>query len=128
MENYELKLLKSFPNGFVNYIGEFIAEKKTNQYFNLGSCKDEFEVKCKVLEWLSRSACKAEPYKTVSKNDELHNYMLNGINRFLDTQFTIQDMETIYQYLGNQINRKRTERFIISGYDLKIFDEATEKE
>lgn len=118
-----LKLLKSFKGSFVNESGEFIANHKANSYFNLGTCKDELEVKCKVLEWLSRDAFKTEPFRTKKQNEAFHTAMMDGINRYLETNFTQDDMSLIYQELGNQVNRENTMRFIESGYDHKVLEE-----
>lgn len=117
-----LNLLRCFRGSFVNSCGEFIANDKANSYFTLANCKDEMEVKCKILEWLSRDSFKAEPFSTRKKNEEFHITLLNGINQFLMTDFSLKDMELIYQELGNQINRARTIKFIESGYDLKVLD------
>lgn len=118
-----LKLFSCFPNSTINYNGEFIAEVKTNQYFNLQSCSTEKDVQCKVLEWLSRSACKTEPYRSEKKNNELHKFMRDGINQFLGTDFSEEDMEKIYTHLGNAVNRMKTVAFIDSGYDMKVLEE-----
>ena len=48
--------------------------------------------------------------------------MLDGINMFLHTNFSFDDMETIYTYLGNACNHERTLKFVRSGYDMAIFD------
>lgn len=121
MQDYELKLLNSFPNSFINHNGEFIAHKFSNTYFILRGC-DETDVKCKVLEWLSRAAFKATPYRTKKSNEQFHAFMLEGINRFLGTSFSEDDMETIYTYLGNGINHDATEQFVlIAGYDMEFF-------
>lgn len=124
MNDYELKLLQSFPRSFVNHNGEFIADLKTNQYFNLVDVENEFQCSCKVLEWLSRSASKGEPYRTHLKNREYQDKMLRGINAFLGTEFSHEDMELIYQGLGNGINRKRTEDFIRTAYCFEVLKEG----
>ena len=120
MTDYELKLLKAFPKSFINHLGEFIGSLKENPYFCLADCKNELDVKCKVLEWFSRPACKTQYYKTTKRNEEYHKYMLDGINRFLETDFSLEDMEIIYEKLGNEINHGLTLKFIESGYDLKV--------
>ena len=43
------KLMDCFPGSIINHNGEFIAMVKENEYFILESCKDEREIKCKVL-------------------------------------------------------------------------------
>ena len=118
-----LQLAKCFPRSFVNGCGEFIAHAKANQYFNLANCETELDVKCKVLEWFSRGAYKSEPFDSDRQNQKLHEFMLSGINKFLGTQFTEDDMETIYTYLGNCCNHSLTVEFVNSGYDMAVIAE-----
>lgn len=121
------ELYKCFPRSFVNENGEFIAHTKANQYFNLSNCDTEFDVKCKVLEWFSRGAYKSEPFESDRQNQKLHEFMLSGINRFLGTQFTEDDMETIYTYLGNCCNHALTVEFVNSGYDMAVLAERSSR-
>ena len=121
------ELIQAFPNSFINRHGEFIAHDKGNSYFILKTCKDEEEVKCKVLEWFSRDAFKSEPFCTDKKNDEYHKFMLNGINKFLGTSFTERDMPPIYCKLGNNVNRKLCIEFIRSGYNMNVLDSEVEE-
>ena len=74
------KLLAVFPKSFVNAHGEFIAHNTANEYFILKNCETELDVKCKVLEWLSRGAYKTEPFRTRKKNQEFSEFMFDGIN------------------------------------------------
>lgn len=117
-------LMDCFPGSIINGSGEFIAHIKANEYFILHNCETKIDVKCKVLEWLSRAAYKTEPYNTKKSNDTFHKFMLDGINRFLQTDFTPEDICEIYTCLGNAINHKKTIRFIESGYDLAILQEG----
>ena len=119
-------LLKSFPGSFLNQYGEFIAHREANEYLQLSKCKDDLEVKCKVLEWLSRAAYKTEPYKSKKKNEKFNDFMLRGINKFLNTDFDKYNMMTIYQELGNQVNRELTIKFINSNYDMAVLQESEE--
>lgn len=124
MDKWEIskKLMSCFPNSFINYQGEFIAHREANEYFILDNCKDELEVKCKVLAWFSRGAHKTAPFGT-RKNKEFHKFMLDGINAFLDANFTEDDMDLIYTYLGNDCNRKLCVKFIESDYDMNVLKE-----
>ncbi len=124
MDKFDIakRLMRCFPGSFINYLGEFIAHPEANQYFILDNCKDELEVKCKVLAWFSRGAYKTAPFG-VRKNKELHRFMLNGINTFLGTSFSEEDMDLIYTYLGNDVNRNLCVEFIESGYDMEILRE-----
>lgn len=120
MTDTELKLLKSFPGSFISCHGEFIAHNKANEYFILRNCKDDFEIKCKVLEWLSRAAYKTEPYQQRKKNKEFHLFMRGGINDFIGVDFSEADIELIYTKLGNNCNRPLCEKFVESGYDMEV--------
>lgn len=120
-----INLMKSFPQSLINYNCEFIADLKTNQWFRLNDCYSELDIKCKVLEWLSRAACKTE-YGCYSKkkNRELQTKMRNCINEYLGTSFTAEDMRQIYSCLGNACNHEKTIQFINSGYDMSVLEEG----
>lgn len=117
------ELMDCFPNSVINHNAEFIAHIKSNTYFVLKDCENETDVKCKVLEWLSRAAYKTEPYSAKRSNDEFHRFILCGVNQFLETDFTEEDMEQIYTYLGNRCNHAKTLKFIESGYDMSVLKE-----
>lgn len=121
----KLFLLSAFPESFINERYEFIAHKKTNQYICLLNCTNIIDIKCKVLEWFSRPASKGKPYNQEWRNRKFREFMLNGINEFLHTDFTEDDMKIIYQYLGNAIDHEKTIRFIESGYDLSVLEDNT---
>ena len=78
MDNVVFDLMRCFSGSFINRNGEIIVHEKANQYFNLANCNDNLDIKCKVLEWLSRGAYKTEPYGNKKKNVEFNNFMLNG--------------------------------------------------
>lgn len=109
------RLKEAFPQSFLNMRLEFIAHIKRNSYFLMKDVKTETELKCKVLEWLSREACKGGGPKD-------QKYHLDGINCFLGTKFTHEEIEEVYTWLGNSVNRDLTLAFIKSGYDMKIFE------
>lgn len=115
-----LRLLWDFEGSFFNERDEFIAHKYSNTYFIFGNCETEEDVNCKVLEWLSRAASKGIPYNQEWRNRKFRQFMLDGINQYLHTNFSFEDMTTIYTYLGNACNHERTLKFIRSGYDITI--------
>lgn len=117
------RLAHAFPDSVINGNFEFIAHVEANEYFISRDCKTELDIKCKVLEWLSRGAHKTCPFNSNIKNERFHNFMLNGINDFLGTDFTEDDMETIYTYLGNRCNHALTVEFVESGYDMAVLVE-----
>ena len=117
-----IKLIDSFPDSFVNQNDEFIAHQRSNQYICLGNCETELDIKCKVLEWFSRPAHKTAPYRQEWRNNQFHEFMRAGVNEFLGTEFTEQDMSNIYDALGNAINHNLAIKFINSGYDLSVLN------
>lgn len=112
-ENIRHRFFEAFPKFFINHNLEAIVHPRRNTYFLLTDVHTEMDLNAKVLEWLSREAA-----KSVSK--ESQKYHLEGINRFLGTNFSQGEIREIYTYLGNRCNHKKTMRFIESGYDLTV--------
>lgn len=117
-----LRLLKCFPNSFVNTNGDFIVSLKTQSYFILSNCNSLLELRCKVLNYLSRDAIKAIPYKREINNEKYRDSILKGINTFLGTSFSTEEMTRIYTKLGGGIKEELTKRFIESNYDLSLLE------
>lgn len=115
-----MRLTECFPNGFLNINGEFIAHRYANEYFILKDCETEDDVKFKILAWFSRAAHKTQPYNSEKSNDKFHKFMLEGINKFLGTEFTEDDMAVIYDHFGNGINKKECYEFIKQKYDMSM--------
>lgn len=114
-DNAEIRqrLTAAFPLLFVNRQNELIINPKRNTYFRLDGVESERDLKANIIEWLSREAA-----KSIYRWSQL--YHLNGINSFLGTDFSQEEMYEIYTYLGNGVNHAKTLRFIDSGYDLSI--------
>lgn len=121
--NIVQRLMRAFPNSFVNANGEIIVHRDANEYFLFRTCKTELDVQCKVLEWLSRGAYKTSPFPSERKNRKFQDFMLNGINKYLETDFTRDDMDLIYTYLGNACNHDLTVKFVESGYIMALLKE-----
>lgn len=107
------RLFDAFPDAYINRRMEFIAYPRQNSYFLLGGVETERDLKAKILEWLSREAAKGYSWQS-------RRYHRNGINLFLGTSFTEEQMMEIYTYLGNRCNHAKTLRFIDSGYDMTV--------
>lgn len=121
MVNTEImhQLFAAFPEAYINRNLEFIVLPKVNTYFRLEDCYTRRDVEAKLLEWLSRAAHKTLFYKSGKANDKVYKYHLDGINKFIGTNFTKEDMEIIYTYLGNACNHKKTMEFLKS-YDMEV--------
>lgn len=117
-----LKLFDSFPNAIINRHLEFIADSnpRVNSYFSLHNCETETDVIAKLLEWLSRDAYKSKHFRVEKRNAQVHQYHLDGINRFCGTNFSREDMKLVYSWLGNGVDHEKTLAFIRSGYDMEM--------
>ena len=123
MQEARQALCSAFPKSFINEKDEFIAEERSNQYFILSDCEYPEDIDCKVLEWLSRAASKGAPFNQEWRNRKFRKFMLDGINNFLDTSFSEEEMEEIYTYLENACNHMKTKQFVESGFDMKVLKE-----
>lgn len=123
MQEARQALREAFPGSYINAKHEFIAEARSNQYFMLNDCEYPEDIECKVLEWLSRAASKGAPFNQEWRNCRFRKFMLDGMNNFLDTSFSEEEMGEIYTYLGNACNHRKTKQFVESGFDMKVLKE-----
>lgn len=101
------------PKWFVNHNNELIIEPKNNIYFLLEDIKTDLDLKCKIIAWLSRPA-----HKGISVYWQVR---IRGIfNEYLDKEFSKDEIEQIYCYLGNDCNRPKCIKFIESDYDFNV--------
>ena len=117
------QLMACWPYSYIYRNGEFIAHERSNTYLTFENCETLEDLQCKVLEWFSRAAHKTAPYYTEKSNKKYHQFMLDGINKFLGTAFSFEDMDLIYTYLGNAIHHNLTVQFVRSGYNMEVLRE-----
>lgn len=115
IKNFMHLVHRHSPNAFINPSFEVIIEPKNNIYFRLEDIETDLVLKCKVLAWLSRPSCKGV-------SDYWQKRMRNIFNESLGTDFTLNEIETIYTRLGNDINRNLSIKFIESNYDLSLLE------
>ncbi len=108
------RLFRAFPGSFINSNLEFIADPETNQYFSLKDCETKEDIEVKILHWLSRAACKTQPYQSGVMNRKFHKKMQDCINTYLDTSFSESDFYDIYQKYGNGLNHEEALEFVRS--------------
>ena len=111
------KIQAAFPKSFVTMQNELIFSPRSNSCFRLKNVNDETQLKAKILEYLSRGAIKG----VSPKERKLH---FEGINKLLGTNFTPEEMETIYTYLGNGIKHNLCVKFVESGYNMAVIREG----
>lgn len=120
--NYVFEVMKQFPGSFINHNNELILIPKVNLYIRLEDVNTPTELKYKLLEWCSRDCSCALRYSQNWRNARYHDDVLARVNKCLGTNFTRDEMELIYERLGNRCNHKLTMKFVSSGYDMKILE------
>ncbi len=108
---------KHSPNCFISPLFELIVEPRNNIYFRLEDVETDLDMKCKVLAWLSRPSCK-------EVGEQCQKKMRAIFNEYLGTDFSVEQIEQIYTYLGNDCNREKTIKFIESHYDFNVLTET----
>lgn len=112
-------LLSSFPKSLITYDYKVMIDM--SNVFLLKDCQSPNEIKCKVLEYLSRwfSRVKEQPFRDEETNKKYRVHILQGINNFLGTHFSEDEMRKIYNCLGYNCNHQKTLDFINSNYNME---------
>ncbi len=112
--------MKHFKNSYINNNLEVILLPKTNGYFAIKNCRNEVDIKCKIIENISRDCFKTQHYSRLKDNKKMWQENLMALNNALKTDFSQQDIELIYNKLGNGINHKLTKKFVESDFNMEV--------
>lgn len=99
---------------------EVILIPKTNTYFSLEGVCSRRDVIAKLFMWCSRTIVKGQPFRNKKRNDMYREATKRALNYYLGTLFSDEDINLIYQRLGNGINQELTYIFIDSGFDMEV--------
>jgi hypothetical protein len=113
-------IMKHFKNSYINNNLEVILLPKTNGYFAIKNCRNEVDIKCKILENISRDCFKTQHYSKLKDNKKMWQENLIALNNALKTDFSQQDIELIYNKLGNGINHKLAKKFVESDFNMEV--------
>ena len=116
------KALRWFKGSYINHNNEIILIPKFNIYTLLDDVYSNEDFKVKLCEWFSRDCCCALRY---SQKKRLERYWIENTDAFnyiCGTDFSVEQMEYIYTYLGNGIRRDLAKKFVQSGFDLSVID------
>lgn len=122
MTDYVFYVMEQFKGSFINCNNELILIPKTNLYVCLHDVNTPTDLKFKLLEYCSRECTFVERYSQEWRNRRYQDDILLRINKCLGTNFTREEMELVYDVLGNGCNHELTERFVSSGYDMKLLE------
>lgn len=123
IKDFLIKIMSEFPHSFIKYYvyGEFeiTLDEQNALWFSLRGIESVLELKRRFISAISR-CYKTEPYRTFKRNIEWQQIHMVAFNKVLGTNFTEDDFEYIYTYLGNGCNKPIAIKFIESGYDLNV--------
>ncbi|WP_449453281.1 hypothetical protein [Streptococcus suis] len=120
----ELKILMGyFPKSYINHNFELILIPKTNVYFSVEGVQSRRDIIAKLLMWCTRTIAKGQLYKSKKRNELYKHVVKSALNGYLGTMFSDEDVDLIYQKLGNGINPELTYRFIDSGFDFEVLND-----
>lgn len=119
------KLLGLFPRSYINQNLEVILIPKTNTYFNLEGVGSRRDIIAKLLMWCTRTIAKGQPFRNKKRNNMYREATKRALNYYLETLFSDEDINLIYQRLGNGINQDLTYSFIDGDFDMEVLDDRT---
>ena len=114
------RIMKYFKNSYINSYLEVILLPKTNGYFAIKNCRNEVDIKCEIIENISRDCFKTQHYSRLKDNKKMWQENLIALNNALKTDFSQQDIELIYNKLGNGINHELTKKFVDSDFNVEV--------
>ena len=116
------KALKHLSGSFINHNNEIILIPKFNVYTLLDDVETDDDFKVKLCEWFSRDCCCALRYSYKKRLDQYYQENTDAFNFICGTNFTVEQMEYIYTYLGNGIKHELAKKFVKGGFDLSIIE------
>ena len=107
------KLRTIWDKSFINAKWELILEAKRNIFIVLKNYHTPKELKLNMLEYKSRPCVKGDSAKVL-------NNFRKKFNKYFDKDWSKEEIELIYQRLGNGVNHKLCEEFLDSNFNLKL--------
>ena len=114
--------MQIFPNSFINHNNEIILIPKFNVYTLLDDVETDEDFKVKLCEWLSRDCCCTLRYSHQKRLNRYYQENTDRFNRICGTNFTVEQMDFIYTYLGNGVKHELAKQFVSGGFDLTIIE------
>ena len=86
-----MKMMQCFPGSYITSDGYFIPKRLKGScgYFSIIDCDSDYDLKYKVISYLSRDSYKTLLYSSKTLNDEYHEYIRTGIIRYLGVYLTL---------------------------------------
>ena len=114
------RLMDIFEDSFINRNFELILEKRRNLYINFELVKTVRDLKMNMIQWKSRSCIKGDDEKILINTRKI-------FNEFFKKDFSLEDLELIYELLGNEVNPDLCAKFIDSDLNIGILKNYKEE-
>ena len=118
MTDEVFNLMRYFPKSYIDENKELILDENIN--FSLDRINDKFDLCLKVVQYVSKYACKVQLYSNECQNLMYRNKIRDAINKFLGTNFDEEEMLLIYTKLGNGCNKRLASMFVATGFDIDL--------
>ena len=115
------KLKQAFPGSYTDADVVFVAHKKTKLYLCLIGCTTARDIRVRAISRFSRACVVDEPYRFAAQNRRYHSKMLQALNKYLGTDFTLSDVRSVQRFLGEDTLKELAEKFVDSDYDMTWF-------
>ena len=116
------KALKWLKGSYINHNNEIILIRKFNVYTLLDDVNTDEDFKVKLCEYFSRDCCCALRYSQQKRLNRYYQENIEAFNFICGTNFTIEQMDYIYTFLGNGVKHALAKEFVKSGFDLSVID------
>lgn len=107
------RLMDIFEDSFINRNFELILERRRNLYINFELVKTVKDLKMNMVQWKTRACIKGD-------YDEVLNDTIKKYNKFFEKDFSLEELELIYELLGNGVNPDLCEKFIDNDLNIEI--------
>ena len=118
------KALKRLNGSYINHNNEIILIPKFNVYTLLDDVNTDEDFKVKLCEWFSRDCSCALRYSQQKRLNRYYQENTDAFNSICGTNLTVEQMNYIYEVLGNGIKHKLAQQFVASGFDLSVIDRS----
>lgn len=110
------KVKDIFPESYIYKEEELILEPKMNVYINLLNVDTKEFFDYKILSYCSFYTA-THHFNPIIK---VHKFFHNRLNRYFRRDFTLEDLQTIYQIIGTGCNKDLGLQFIKNDFDMEL--------
>ena len=116
----EMKLFAAFPGSVIREDGTFAVLGDPDCGLDLTVCETKEDISVHLLENLSKSACRVRTYDVPDGQEPRRVRLLRGMNQYLGTSLSEEDMTNVYRKIGNSIHPDLSRSFVEANCDMSV--------